>query len=749
MTSPSNTSVKSLRMAVMLIFLAALPLCLYFSTQNNGFVDFDDDVYVTANPVTLKGLSGEGFSAALGFPDFSYWQPVALFSHQADVSLFGWNPRPMHLLNALLHAVNTLLLFALLYTMTGAFWRSALAAALFAAHPVNADTVAWISERKNLLAVFFWFSAILSYAWYVKKPGALRMIPLILLAALALGSKPVAVTLPFTLLLLDFWPLNRLSGNFWKRVAEKIPLFVMTGAAIALGLFSSASFNSEIPGSWPLWHRLAHVPVAYARYLEMAFWPQGLCAFHPFPKSVGFFQAAGALVLLASLICLAWKTRHRMPYLFFGIFWFLGTLVPSSGLVMAGHWAAVAERYAYAPYAGLFVAVVWGAAHLAGGFGRKGLIGVGAAGFVLILFLGYLANAQSGYWKDSETLFSRCVALYPNTNYFALTRLGSVYAKKDGPKNQAEAERLFSRALAAGPDFALAETRTRMGGLLLAQGRTNEAIAHLVAARTIAPRYVPALTGLGAAYLEAGKIPQAEKAAQAALAENPDSVEALILAGLIHGRKSACKPALSLFEKAARLDPNNPDAAFHYAASLGAFGKLKESADEFRRTLALDPEYPKAQAGLAGIETRRGKLKDASKAYLKAVSLNPKDFALRVNLAQVLLSTGRSNEAISHFKAALSINPGFAPARLGLADALSASGKSREAVGEYEKILASAPDDMAALYGLAKTLEKSGCLAKAAAYYEKALLIRPGWDAVKRLLEGTKGKPDKPGADCP
>lgn len=749
MTSPSNPSVKRPRITVMALFLAVLPLCVYFHTKDFGFVNFDDDLYVTENPVTLRGLSGEGLSAAFGFPDFSYWQPVALLSHQADVSLFGPEPGPMHLENALIHAVNTLLLFALLYAMTGAFWPSALAAALFAAHPVNADTVSWISERKNLLAVFFWFSSILFYAWYAKKPGVARMTPVVLCAALALCAKPVAVTLPFTLLLLDFWPLNRLSGNFRKRAAEKIPLFVLSGAITAIGLFSSASFSSEIPGSWPLWHRLAHIPVACVRYLEMAFWPQNLCAFHPFPKSIGFFQVAGAIALLATLIYLAWKARRRMPYLTFGIFWFLGTLVPSSGLFMAGHWAAVAERYAYAPYVGLFVAFAWGAAHLAGGFGRKGLIGTGAAGFVLVLFLGFLANAQTGYWKDSESLFSRCVSLYPRTNYFALTRLGAVYAQAGGPRNQAAAEGLFTRALAAGPEFALAETRTRIGNLLLARGRTEDAIRHLAAALAIAPRYLPALTGLGAVYLKAGKLPLAEKTVQAALAENPDSVEALILAGLIHGRKSGSKPALSLFEKAASLAPNSPDAAFHHAESLGAFGKLAEAADEFRRTLDLNPDYPKAQAGLAGIETRRGKLADAAQAYLKAVSLDPEDFALRVNLAQVLVSTGRPVEAIDHFKAALAINPGFAPARLGLADALSAAGKTREAVIEYEKIIASAPEDAAALYGLAKTLERSGCLNRSAVYYEKALEIRPGWEAVKRRLERVKGKPDRPGASCP
>lgn len=252
MTNPSSPSVTPSRMAAMLVFLAALPLCVYFSTITHGFVNFDDDLYVTANPVTLKGLSGEGVKAAFGFPDFSYWQPIALLSHQADVSLFGPDPRPMHIENAVLHALNTLLLFAFLFMMTGAPYRSAFVAALFAVHPVNADTVAWISERKNLLSVFFWFSSILFYARYAKKPGAMRMIPVVFCAALSMCAKPVAITLPFTLLLLDFWPLNRLSGNFFKRVAEKLPIFILSGAAFALGLVSGGSFGSEIPGSWPL-----------------------------------------------------------------------------------------------------------------------------------------------------------------------------------------------------------------------------------------------------------------------------------------------------------------------------------------------------------------------------------------------------------------------------------------------------------------------------------------------------------------
>ncbi len=749
MTESPSKPVSKLRLLVLCAILAALPLAVYWQTHAFKFVNFDDDLYVTGNRAVLSGLSAEGVKEAFRFPDFSYWQPLTLLSHMADVSLFGAKPGPMHLENAFFHAANTILLFIALFLLTGSAFPSFFAAALFAVHPVNADTVAWISERKNLLSTFFWFAALAAYAVYAKKPSLRRMVPVFLATALGLLSKPMAVTIPFTLLLLDFWPLDRYRGRIWPLLAEKIPLFLLSGAAVVMGLWSTRAFEAEIPGNWPLALRLAHVPVAIVRYLEMILWPENLCAFHPFPPSLCAVELLGAVLVIIALIYAAVFSARRRPFVTVGILWFLGTLLPASGIVMGGHWAAVAERYLYVPQNGLFMAAAWGLAELASGAARPRKAGIAAVtlGALLVLGLSALAHAQAGCWKDSRALFTRAMTVHPR-NYFAETRLGEVLADKGDPASLKEAESLFRRALADGPRFALAETHVSLGRLLMKTGRTDEARGHLEKALALAPRYFAALVALGGLDSRQGQKEKARDLFLRALAQKPDSIEALGLLGALYMDDNKPDLAVPLFTRASALEPGSGQAALLLARSLARAGRAREAAAEYRRAERLLPGRSEISAELAQVLTGKGDLSGSLGPYDEAVKRNPKDFALRVNLAQVLLALGRPQDALAHFETAVKLKPDFLPAREGKAAALAATGKNAEAAAEYRAVLSASPQNLAACWGLARVSEKMGCFGTAAEYYKRALDLRPGWDAAKKGYDANNGKADQ-GGGCP
>jgi tetratricopeptide (TPR) repeat protein len=470
---------------------------VYLPTGGYPFVPLDDPDYVLSNPVVRQGLTAEGASWAFTTFATGNWHPLAWLSHMADVSLFGVDPGMHHLVNAALHAANAILLFGFLAGATGARWRSAFAAALFALHPLHVEPVAWVSERKELLCAFFALSSIVAYRWYAARPGVIRYLAVAGTFALALLSKPMAVTLPFLLLLLDWWPLGRLRpgdlASVRRLALEKVPLLLMSVGASAVTLVAQQGGGAirtleEIPFGW----RVANALASYAAYLRQAAWPSGLAVLYPHPgDGLSIAVAAFSALLLAGVTVAAVRGRDRFRWLLPGWLWFLGMLVPVIGLVQAGAQAR-ADRYAYLPLAGLVVIAAWGGEAL---FRRlaTGKRAAAAVACAILAALALLARTQAGYWKDGPTLYTRALRV-TERNWKAHYGLGTALL---GEGRDGEALRSFEAALAIRPEFA--EAHTNAGVALMRMGRAEEAAAHFREALAIWPEDRFAQRGLAAA----------------------------------------------------------------------------------------------------------------------------------------------------------------------------------------------------------------------------------------------------------
>lgn len=428
--------------------LALLTVLAFLPSLANGFVLLDDPLYVTGNPRVREGITQDGLAWALTANVANNWHPLTVLSHMLDVEIFGLPPAGHHLTSLLLHLASVLLLFEALRRMTGSAFRSALVAALFAVHPTRVESVAWVAERKDVLSGVFWMLALLAYAAWVRRPSVGRYLLVALAMALGLASKPMLVTLPCVLLLLDLWPLGR--RRLGSLVFEKLPLFALSATSSVMTLRYQATSLAPLEAlPWDL--RLSNAVVSYAAYLGKAFLPRDLAVFYPFPMEIPAWKVAASAVLLALLTGLAaWKAR-RSPWLLVGWLWFLGTLVPVIGLVQVGR-QAMADRYTYLPFIGLFLAVVWGVAELAERR-RDVLRAVLTVSSVLaVLALAVMTRAQTRRWTDSVTLFQHALAVTED-NYLAHLGLAKALASQ-GDREGAAAQ--YRAALAIRPGLVQA-----------------------------------------------------------------------------------------------------------------------------------------------------------------------------------------------------------------------------------------------------------------------------------------------------
>ena len=506
--------------------LAVLTLTAYSQVFRCGFTNFDDDDYVTANQhvqhLTWKNL---GWAFNIGYA--GNWHPLTWMSHVMDYRLFGSNPLGHHLVNLLLHIANTLLLFLIFTRMTGSLWKSSFVAALFAVHPLHVESVAWIAERKDVLSTLFFMLTILAYLRYTAKPGIARYLPVTGLFALGLMAKPMLVTLPFVLLLLDYWPLDRIRPG-WRLIWEKLPLIVMAGGSSVLTYLAQKT-GGAVSGfeSVQLGVRVSNGVVSYASYILRMLWPQHLSAAYPHPgDKLSPVLVLGALFLLAAVSFLAIRTRRSKPYLAFGWLWFVATLVPVIGLIQVGL-QAMADRYTYVPLIGLFVAIVW---LIPGTFlepkrGGDGVMGRwGAAGMavacLVIIVMAAVTWIQVGYWRDSVTLMNHAIAV-TRGNFIAHNSLGSAYAAMGRTE---DAIREYREAIRINPDYGMAQTN--LATQLQKQGRTAEA---------------------------------AEISVQAA-SRNPQSADTHYNAGVILHQNGDLDGAIREYKEAIRIMPDFPDA---------------------------------------------------------------------------------------------------------------------------------------------------------------------------------------------
>ena len=486
---------RSLRLNLIICLILSLATILvYWNLSDHQFINIDDSVYVTNNPQVRSGLNGENLKWAFTTLKAEFWHPLTWLSYMLDTQLFGVNPAGYLLTNLLLHVFNTILVFLIFKMMTGATWQSSFVAALFALHPLHVESVAWIAQRKDVLSTFFWMLTMGLYVFYTRRPDYKRYLAVCLCFVLGLMAKPMLVTLPFVLLLLDYWPLGRFQSTHPSNttgasvlilIREKIPLFIL---AIVFGIMAFWAQKSgggiSSLASYPLAARIANTPVAYATYIGKMIWPQYLACFYPFPNNFPIWQVGAAVLLLAGITLAALKSAKHYPFFITGWLWYLGTLLPVIGLIKIGDFA-MADRYTYIPLIGLFIAIAWGLPEfLAKHRLKKPVLIIAAATTLTALSLVTLSQVR--YWTSSHTLFEHALKVTGN-NFFAHFALGNALASQ-GKIDQATDH--FSEAVQIRPDKAT--LHNVLGRALASHGKFREAMPQFAQALEIKADFAPA-----------------------------------------------------------------------------------------------------------------------------------------------------------------------------------------------------------------------------------------------------------------
>ena len=575
--------------------LALVTIALYRPAMRCDFINFDDPAYVTNNQHVQGGLNWEGVKWAFcNTEQGAYWAPLMWLSHMLACQFFGLNAWGHHLVNVLLHAANTALVFLVFQRMTRATWRSLILAALFGWHPLRVESVAWVTERKDVLSGFFGLLTLFFYARYVQKsevgsrksetnlptPSPFPLSPFYWFAlfffALGLMSKPMLVTMPFVMLLLDYWPLQRVTGDrpspsygtagewqvasILRLVREKIPFFALAAAASVVTLVVQKQGGAVMTvENFPLGARIGNALISYCRYLGKMFWPTDLAIFYPHP---GYWPLAKVLLaggLLCGISTLLFVTRTRYPFLLMGWLWFLGTLVPVIQLVQSGE-QAMADRFTYLPSLGVLILAIWGACELSRRwrYHKIALWMLGSAAIILCLAL---TRQQLGYWQDSETIYRHTLEVTEN-NFVAHYNLGKALVNK---------------------------------------GKTDEAISQYQAAIRLYPDYADGHDALGLALAAAGKINEAISQFREAIRLKPDGAVAHYNLGITLGSKGQYDEAIRQFEEAIRLKPDDAEAHNNLGVTLFRKGETNEAISQFQEAVRLKPDYPQAQINLARV----------------------------------------------------------------------------------------------------------------------------------------------------
>jgi tetratricopeptide (TPR) repeat protein len=675
--------------------LVAAVLVVYAPALTLGFVNFDDPQYVLDNAYVHSGLTRNGIGWALTATYAGNWHPVTWLSHMTDVELYGVNPGGHHATSVLIHLLNTLLLFAIMSRMTGKPLRSAVVAGLFGVHPLHVESVAWIAERKDVLSTLFALLTLWAYVGYVETQSRARYGLLVLFFVLGLASKPMLVTLPFLLLLLDIWPLQRITLAAGARlqskalVLEKIPLFICAVlSSVATYAVQQSAGAVRAVDTLPLIRRFTNAIVAYVGYIEKTMWPVHLAPLYPYSATEPLWRIAIAAALLIALTSLAVRLRARYKYVPVGWFWYLGTLVPVIGLVQVGS-QPMADRYTYLPVVGLFIVVAWGLPDwLHDVPGRRYLLAVAATGVVTASVV--LARQQVAIWENSVELWQHTLRVTAN-NYRAHNNLA--LALVAAGKSE-EALLQFEAALRIEPDSV--EAHTGLGAILASAGKLEDAMTHYRHALRSNPNDAITRANLGAALAQQGNFAEAEAQLRAAVAIAPDLPQGHSYLGVALARQGRTAEAIGHFARVVELQPSDGAARRHHGAALALEGRTDEAIVQFETALRLDPADAQARNGLGDALAATGKLEAAALEYERAVRMNPAFAEARANLGNSLARLGRADEAIVQLAEAVRIRPDDSESRYDLAVVLWRTGRVAEAREQLEALVRQDPAHEAA-----------------------------------------------------
>lgn len=649
-----------------ILIAGALVLCSAIAlgrVASNDFIVWDDLLYLTKNQHLQRGFGWQEIAWAFRSTLSSNWMPVAWLSHTLDYWLYGDDAGKHHLTSLILHTANAILLFLTLRAASGSRWPSAVAAFLFLLHPLQVEPVAWAIQRKTVLSGFFWLLTLAAYVRYVRRRGVGAYSLVLLACALGMMTKPTSVTLPFALLLFDFWPLRRISfttgeedvkwpgGKLFGLLWEKLPLFGMAAAlSVATYLAQAETMKSFVP--LPFGARIENAVVAYGAYISKFFWPGNLAVFYPHPDvSILAGAVVPALIVLLAVSTFSVAASRQSAYLLVGWLWFLGTLVPMLGLVQVGL-QAMADRYMYISLIGLAIMVSYGGEALCDRWRLPKIPVLLAVSVVLIAFMG-VGRARTQAWSNSIALFEDALRVTGHTD---VTHSNLAYALAVEGRDE-EAVRHYRQALASNPRHAM--SHHNLGALLAGRQRYDEALQHYEAALAITPGKVEIHLDMGLTLLAQGKLEE----------------------------------AVDRFRTVLRLEPDHAGANNDLGVALAGQGMVDEAIVHYKRAIGSNPDYAAAYYNLAELLVLRGELEAAIAHYQQALRIDPAMAAAHFNLAVVFARVGKDDRAILHYQEALRLRPDLLPAHKNLAALLSNAGEREGAAAHYKEVLRIKPDD--------------------------------------------------------
>ncbi|SPE59355.1 putative Tetratricopeptide TPR_2 repeat protein [Verrucomicrobia bacterium] len=692
------------------LLLVGATLAVFWPVLHQNFLNYDDVQYVTENPHVVSGLTWQSVHWALGAGHASNWHPLTWISHIADVELFGLRPGWHHLTNLVFHCLNGVVLFLLLKYMTGALWRSALVSALFALHPLHVESVAWVAERKDVLSAFFFFLTLWAYARYARcSPPAVQPLGVsakavvrskkpemrvtsyswpfyvlsLLCFSLGLMSKPMLVTVPFVLLLLDYWPLGRLAleshpSPIKNLLLEKLPFFALSAGScfITMRVQSDAMVNPE---GLPLGYRLGNAAMTCLTYLRQMVWPTHLAVFYPYPLHLPAATTVGstAVVLLAATLAVLMVAR-RHPYAPVGWLWYLGMLVPVIGLVQVGSQAR-ADRYTYLPSIGIFILGSWAIGTMLNARARASRLPLlratlASAACVGVVSLGLAAHRQVLYWRDSGTLFAHAAAVTKD-NYVAFTQLG-VEDLRRGKYSEAMTNlvRALDLARSHGADNSV---KYYLGAAWQMQGKPSEALPYLQEAAVGPDLMAERNCRLGMCLLDAGRVTEAEVAIRQALEAKPYSPDFQMAMAMLLQRQGQTAKAEQSFRELVETHPQVANVHTAFADFLVQTGRSAEAEVEYRAAIQLQTPNVALLRSYAATLSQQAKVKEAIQELERALELEPTHPLVNFELAELLSQEGRNREAIARYETALQADPKLVRALNNLAWVLATDSDER------------------------------------------------------------------------
>jgi len=668
---------KPWQIAVICVVLAVVTVVAFQGVRANGFLTYDDMDYVAQNRDVHQGLTMQSLEWAFTTFRVSNWHPLTWISHMVDWSFYGNHPGGHHMTNVFFHAANAVLLFLLLLYMTGLLGRSAMVAFLFALHPAHVESVAWIAERKDVLCAFFFFATLLAYAWYLRKPSWKRYSLVVCGFACALMSKPMAVTLPFTLLLLDVWPLRRISftretrarwlSSLWKLCVEKWLLFLMAVLSSVITFIAQRAGHSvALLQELPLWQRTCNAAIGYCRYLMITFWPDPLTAYYYYDvTNINVIGAVLSIIALILVTAACWHFRKERPYCLVGWLWCLGTLTQVIGLVQVGE-QFMAERYTYLPLIGLFIAAVWLIGDAVANSPKIRLV-TQLLAVAVIAACAVKSYAQVKVWKDNVSLFSHVLEVDPR-GALPNFSLGMAYENQG---KLAEAQEYVERSLtynSTKPLILSYSAYCMMQTMMQTHDWHNLPLVgqRLEAALRIDPDYRDALNNMARWSLLMNRPKDAETYSRRTLAEYPNFVTAqLFLADALRAQDKLDEAAQE-YRQVLAIDPGMYDAHNNLGVILDRQGLKQEAVKEFRLSLAIQPNQPMTHSKIGMIFTQTHQLPEAVEEFTQEVKLDPASANAHDDLGVALFQLGDDEKAVEQFNDALRIDPSYAGARRNL-----------------------------------------------------------------------------------